>query len=150
MSQSGTVHHWNGTSYRTILSTAETGGAMCIVYGDAGPLSGPPAHFHANEDEIFIVLEGEVEFEVGDERFVRGPLGTAFVPRGQVHSFRTGPSGARCITVLTPGGFEGFFAEAATRQFRIPQDLSDVVALAARYGSRFAGPGLAQKAMSDA
>lgn len=150
MSQSGTVHHWNGTSYRTILSTAETGGAMCIVYGEAGASSGPPAHVHANEDEIFIVLEGEVEFEVGTRRFVCGPLGTAFVPRGQVHSFRTGPGGARCLTVLTPGGFESFFADAAKEQFRIPQDISQVAALAALYGSHFMGPGLAQKASADA
>lgn len=150
MSQSGTVHHWNGTSYRTILSTAETGGALCIVYGEAGPLSGPPAHFHADEDEIFVVLEGEVEFEVGDKRFVRGPLGTAFVPRGQVHSFRTGRSGARCLTVLTPGGFESFFAEAAHKQLRMPQDLDEIAALAALYGSRFVGPGLAQKVLTDA
>jgi mannose-6-phosphate isomerase-like protein (cupin superfamily) len=144
------VHHWNGTSHRTILSTAATGGAMSIVYGEAGPLIGPPAHVHANEDEIFVVLEGEVEFEVGAERFVRGPLGTAFVPCGQPHSFRTGPNGARCITILTPGGFEGFFAEAAAQQFRMPQDIAEVVALAAQYGSHFTGPGLAQEAQSDA
>jgi quercetin dioxygenase-like cupin family protein len=150
MSRSGTVQHWNGTSYQTILSTAETGGAMCIIYGEAGPASGPPAHVHANEDEIFIVLEGQVEFEVDGERFVRGPLGTAFVRRGQVHSFRTGPGGARCLTVLTPGGFEGFFAEAVKAQFRLPQDVGQVAALAARYGSRFTGPGLAQKGATDA
>jgi mannose-6-phosphate isomerase-like protein (cupin superfamily) len=150
MSRSGTVHHWNGTSYRTILSTAETGGAMCIIYGEAGPQSGPPAHVHENEDEIFIILGGEVEFEVGHERFVCGPLETAFVPRGQVHSFRTGPSGAHCITILTPGGFEGFFADAAKKQYRMPQDMGEVAALAALFGSRFMGPGLAQKALTDA
>lgn len=150
MSQSEAVHHWKGTSYRTILSTAETGGAICIVYGEAGPLSGPPAHVHADEDEIFVVLEGEVAFEVGTERFVRGRLGTAFVPRGQEHSFRTGPSGARCLTILTPGGFEQFFAEAAKRQFQMPQDLDQVVALAACYGSRMTGPGLVQKERTDA
>ncbi len=150
MSASDTVHHWNGTSYRTILSTAETGGAMSIIYGEADPLIGPPAHVHDHEDEIFVVLEGEITFDVAGERFSRGPMGTAFVPRGTPHSFVTGASGARCFTVLTPGGFEGFFAEMAHGQFRLPQDLAAVVAISERYGSRFAGPGLAQQEVQHA
>lgn len=139
------IHHWNGNTYQTILSTAETGGTLSIVYGEAAPLDGPASHIHDNEDEIFIVLEGEIEFEVAGQRFKRGPLETAFVPRGHAHSFRTGADGARCITVLTPGGFEGFFAEMAKGQYRLPQDMSEVATIAGRYGSRFAGPGIAQR-----
>ncbi len=143
MSEQGTVHEWNGTRYRTILTTADTGGAMSIVYGEAEPMGGPPTHVHEAEDEIFIVLEGEIEFELGGRRFVRGPLGTAFLPRGIPHSFRIGPDGARCISVLTPGGFEGFFAELAKGRYRLPHDAAAVAAVAARYGSRFTGPGIA-------
>jgi mannose-6-phosphate isomerase-like protein (cupin superfamily) len=150
MSASDTVHHWNGTSYRTILATTETGGAMSITYGEGDPFTGPPAHVHAHEDEIFVVLDGEMLFEVAGERFSRGPLGTAFVPRGKPHSFITGEKGAKCLTVLTPGGFEGFFAEMARGQFQMPQDIATVAAIAARYGSRFAGPGLAQQAVHHA
>lgn len=145
-----TVHHWNGTLYRTILGTAETGGALSITYGEAGPFLGPPAHMHDHEDEIFIVLEGEMTFEVAGARFSRGPLGTAFVPRGTPHSFITGAHGARCLTVLTPGGFEGFFAEMARNQFQMPQEMAAVAEIAARYGSRFTGPGLAQQAVQYA
>jgi quercetin dioxygenase-like cupin family protein len=136
---------WNGTSYRTILTTAETGGAMSIVYGEAEAFTGPPTHVHAGEDEIFVVLEGEIEFALDGKRFSCGPLETAFIPRGRPHSFRTGPHGARAITVLTPGGFEGFFAEMAEGNFRLPQDLASVAAIAGRYGSRFTGPGIAQR-----
>ena len=150
MSQSDTLHHWNDTSYRTILSTEETGGAISIVYGEAGPWNGPAAHYHANEDEIFIVLDGEVEFDMDGERFVRGPLGTAFLPRGRVHSFRTGAEGARCLTLLTPGGFENFFAEMAKGQFRLPQDMAQVASIAARYGSHLVGPGIAHGRQGDA
>ncbi len=145
MSDTHLTHKWNGSSYRTILSTAETDGAMSITYGEAGPFNGPPAHVHDNEDEIFVVLDGEIEFEVNGKRFLRGPLGTAFVRRGQPHSFRTGPNGARCLTLLTPGGFEGFFIEMAKGQFRIPRDLDAIGAIASRYGARFAGQGLAEK-----
>lgn len=150
MTASDTVHHWNGTRYRTILSTTDTGGALSITHGEAGPFNGPPAHVHDSEDEIFIVLDGKMIFEVAGVRFSRGPMGTAFVPRGTTHSFMTGANGARCLTVLTPGGFEGFFAEMARGQFRMPQDLAAVAAIAARYGSRFTGPGLAQKEVQHA
>jgi quercetin dioxygenase-like cupin family protein len=150
MTTSGDVHEWNDTIYRTILAADETGGAISIIYGEAGPFSGPPAHIHSHEDEVIIVLEGEVEFETADERFTRGPLGLAFLPRGQMHSFQTGPEGARCLTILTPGGFEGFFAEAAKADLQLPQDIQRVAALADRYGSVFVGPGLAQREAQDA
>jgi mannose-6-phosphate isomerase-like protein (cupin superfamily) len=143
MSDTATVHEWSGTRYRTILSTAETGGAMSIIYGEADPFIGPPVHVHDREDEIFIVLEGEVTFEAAGQRFLRGPMGTAFLPRGTPHSFMTGAKGARCLTVLTPGGFEGFFAEMGKGGFRMPQDLATVTAIAAQYGSHLIGPGLA-------
>lgn len=150
MPDSRTVHEWSGTRYRTILSTSETGGAMSIIYGEADPFNGPPTHVHDREDEVFIVLEGEVVFEVAGQRFSRGSMGTAFLPRGTPHSFMTGAKGARCLTVLTPGGFEGFFAEMARGGFRMPQDLTTVTAIAATYGSYLIGPGLAQQAVQHA
>jgi mannose-6-phosphate isomerase-like protein (cupin superfamily) len=53
---------WLGTTYRTILSTAASGGAMSIVESRCPAPSGPPRHVHAREDETFVVLSGEVEF----------------------------------------------------------------------------------------
>ncbi|MGL4237663.1 cupin domain-containing protein [Tabrizicola sp.] len=150
MPASETVHHRNGTRYRTILSTAETGGAMSIIHAEADPFIGPPAHVHDREDEIFIVLDGEITFEVAGERFTRGAMGTAFVPRGAPHSFMTGARGAKGLTVLTPGGFEGFFAELARNQLQMPRDVAAVAEIAARYGSRFTGPGLAQQQVRHA
>jgi quercetin dioxygenase-like cupin family protein len=150
MPTSGEIHEWQDTTYRTILTAADTGGAMAVIYGEAGPFSGPPAHIHTGEDEVIIVLEGKVEFETAEGRFARGPLEVAFVPRGHAHSFRTGPEGARCITILTPGGFENFFAELARADLHLPRDMAQMTALAARYGSVVVGPGLAQEVARDA
>lgn len=132
---------WRGTTYRTILTTAESGGAMSIVDSRCPAESGPPRHVHAREDEIFVVLEGEVEFWLAGQTLRRGAGGTAFVPRGAEHTYRT-VTEARMLTILTPGGFEGFFAEMAQGAFRIPEDMPAVVESAARHHLAFTGPPL--------
>ncbi len=148
--QTPRTHHWNGASYQTLLAAEDSGGSLSILLVDAPAHSGPPSHIHAAEDEVFIILDGSIDFLVGQDRFTCGPMQTAFVPRGVVHSFRTGPDGARGLGVMTPGGFEGFFAEMARSGLQLPHDLAAVRAIAARYGSRFTGPGLAQMGHQDA
>lgn len=69
----------------------------------------PPLHVRSREDESFYLLEGEIEFHVGDERFHVGPGGYVFMPRDVPHSFRIVTESAKAILVITPGGFEAFF-----------------------------------------
>lgn len=134
---------WNGTSYRTILTTEASGGAMSIVDSESPLGSGPPRHIHDREDEAFIVLTGEIEFWLEGQRFIRRAGGTAFVPRGREHTFRVVGSGpSRHLVILTPGGFEGFFADMARGQFRIPEDMPAVLESAAAHSLRFTGPPL--------
>ena len=72
---------------------------------------------HANEDELFYVLEGEHVFEVGDEEFHAGPGGLVFAPRGVPHSQRRlVPGEGRLLILTAPGGLEGFFRELAEAQ----------------------------------
>ena len=132
---------WLGVTYRTILATAETGGAMSIVdtFSPAG--SGPPRHVHAAEDETIAILSGEVEFWVAGQTFRKGPGEAAFVPRGVEHTFKA-LADARKLVILTPGGFEGFFAEMARGGFRIPEDMGAVVESGARHNVTFTGPPL--------
>ena len=133
--------HWLGGRYRTILSSRETGGAMSITEIVHGPLEGPPRHIHHNEDEIFVIQSGDVEFWLDGQSFVRGPGETAFVPRGTPHAFRVCAGGpARFLCILTPGGFEGFFFEGARNGWEIPRDMAAVVDSAAGYGLEFTGP----------
>lgn len=137
------THVWNGTTYRTILDTSETGGAMSIVDSVSPPRSGPPRHVHDAEDEVFVVLSGEVEFWLDGETFVKGPGESAFIPRGKEHTFWViSDHPSRHLVILTPGGFEGFFAEMAEGQFRIPEDMEAINESAVRHKLRFTGPPL--------
>ena len=45
-------------------------------------------------------------------------------------------------SILTPGGFEGFFYEMAEGRFTIPDDMAAITDIAARYHLTFTGPPL--------
>lgn len=135
---------WMGSSYRSLLASRETDGRMSITDSTTDPGIGPPRHIHHAEDEAFVVLTGEIEFWTPAGRLRRGPGGTAFIPRGTEHTFRvTSPVPSRHLVILTPGGFEGFFAEMARGGYRIPGDMAEIAAVAARYALEFTGPPLA-------
>ncbi len=94
-----------------VRASAETTGGSFSVVEEIAPLDTPP-HVHANEDELFIVLEGEHEFTVGDVVFDAGPGAVVFAPRGVPHSHRrVVPRTGRFLTLVSPAGFEGFSRE---------------------------------------
>ncbi len=75
---------------------------------------GPGPHIHHTDIETFYVLDGSVEFKLGDEISILEKGGFALIPRGQVHSFTTlGEDPARMLVMVLPAGFEHFFEEVA-------------------------------------
>ena len=135
--------NWHGTTYRAILATAASGGSMSIVDSVSPPQSGPPRHVHHAEDEVFVLLSGECEFWLAGETRTAGAGETVFVPRGTEHTFKVlSDHPCRHLVILTPGGFEGFFAEMAAGQFRIPDDMGAIEESAARHNLSFTGPPL--------
>ena len=46
---------------------------------------GDALHTQASHDEIVVVLEGDIEFRVGDEKRRVGPGDLIFIPRNTVH-----------------------------------------------------------------
>lgn len=68
---------------------------------------GVGAHSHADNDEIFVVLEGSPELLVG-ETWATYETGTFLrIPRGVMHNFRNlTDRPARLLNVYLPGGFE--------------------------------------------
>ena len=65
------------------VSAKDTDGAMCVFeFTGSG---GGPRHLHHDQDEWIYVIEGEFDFEVGDERFRLGAGETVFIPRKIAH-----------------------------------------------------------------
>jgi quercetin dioxygenase-like cupin family protein len=138
----GTVE-WLGVAYKTILRPEESEGRMSIVDSLSPAGSGPPRHIHHKEDEVFVLLSGECEFWLEGETFTKGPGETVFVPRGKEHTFRAiGTMPSRHLVILTPGGFEGFFADMSRGRFRIPEDTPAIEESAQRHNLTFTGPPL--------
>jgi mannose-6-phosphate isomerase-like protein (cupin superfamily) len=69
--------------------------------------TGPPMHTHADEDDAFYVLEGELTFLLEDDE-IRAPQGTfVLVPPGTPHTFANrGDAPARAVNVHAPAGFD--------------------------------------------
>ncbi len=96
-----------------------------------------PMHVHEHEDEYSYVLEGEVGVQIGDDVRYAQPGDLVVKPRGIPHAFwnRTDEP-ARLLEIISPGGFERYFAELAPLlppQVAEP-DFAALGALQARYG----------------
>jgi mannose-6-phosphate isomerase-like protein (cupin superfamily) len=105
-----------------VKAAADTTGGAFTVIEERDPLD-TPRHVHAHEDELFIVLEGEHVFEIGDREFAAGPGSVVFAPRGVPHAHRRAVARTgRFLTLTSPAGFERFFHElAAAEQSAEPQ-----------------------------
>ena len=70
------------------------------------PGSGVDPHFHKGHSDSFFILEGELEFHVGDEVFTATAGSYVLAPPNVVHFFRNlGDRPARVLNLHTPGGF---------------------------------------------
>jgi quercetin dioxygenase-like cupin family protein len=98
---------WWFSSLAVIKATAtDTGGQMTIVEVTEPPGAEAPLHVHHREDEGFWILEGDVNFQVGDATIEAHAGDYAFGPRDIPHRYTVGPAGCRMLFILTPGGFE--------------------------------------------
>lgn len=134
---------WLGVTYRTILSPEQTNGAMSIVDSLSPVGSGPPRHIHGNEDETFVMISGTCKVWIEGSELIAHPGQSVFVPRGTSHTFKViGDVPSRHLVILTPGGFEAFFAEMAAERFKIPDDMAGIEEAARRHNLTFTGPPL--------
>lgn len=129
-SEEGRTLNVLGETISVKAGPAETAGAYAVVEERSPPGGGSPMHTHTTEDEIFYVLEGQLEFRLGQETWVADPGTVAILPRGIAHSFRNiGSTSSRVLVVITPGHFLKFFEELDTlsRQREVtPADASRI------------------------
>lgn len=139
--------YWGpGDHYTFLVTGEESGGAYFAMEALVPPGGGPPPHIHRREEETFYLIEGEIEFLLGEQRIIAGPGDFVNVPRGTVHCFRnTGAGTARMVLTFTPAGIEHFFEATLERApngaLQAPDNVEEVAAryveAAPRFGLEF-------------
>jgi quercetin dioxygenase-like cupin family protein len=101
-----------GEAITVKIGGEQTGGRYAVIEEVSPVDSGPPLHLHRHEDEIFYVVEGEIEFQRGDQRFRAKAGSTAFLPKDVPHTFRNvGTTPSKVHVVIIPARFVGFFED---------------------------------------
>ncbi len=125
----------------------DTKGAFVLAEEVTPPQGGPPPHLHTREDETFYVVEGELEFMVGDRTLSATAGSVVYGPRGVPHGFRNvGTRPSRMAVIITPGGLEKFFEEVGepvtdpSSPPEAPPDVERLVAVARKYGIEIPPP----------
>jgi mannose-6-phosphate isomerase-like protein (cupin superfamily) len=142
---------------RFMIDGPEAGERFSLVEHPMGPRAlAAPMHRHNNEDEYSYVIEGRMGALLGDEHVEAGPGDLVHKPRGQWHTFwNAGDEPARILEIISPAGFERFFAELVDmggvaqadpealgdlcRRYALEMDPDSVPGLVERFGVRMPG-----------
>ena len=104
-----------GDTYTILLSGAETAGKYCLIDMNVPHCGGPGPHRHDFE-EMFHILEGEIEFTFrGEKQTVKAGM-TVNIPANAPHFFTNKEgSRARMLCMCAPAGQEEFFMAIGTQ-----------------------------------
>jgi quercetin dioxygenase-like cupin family protein len=83
------------------LARAVHGEQLTLAVVEVEPGAKLPEHQHENE-QFGMVIEGSVEFRIGDETTTLAPGGIWRIPSGTPHSVTAGEVGAVVIDVFSP------------------------------------------------
>lgn len=100
---------------RVALSGADTGGAFALVEERARLGACTPRHVHTCEAETFVVLGGALEGWCDGSATLVEAGSMIYLPAGLEHAFRIVSETAHFYTLITPSGFESFFAATGRR-----------------------------------
>ncbi|MFI7000203.1 cupin domain-containing protein [Nocardia sp. NPDC050175] len=98
-----------GDTYTILISGNQTNGQYTLIDMFVPPGGGPPPHRHDFE-EMFSVLEGEIEVTFRGETSTARAGETINIPSNAPHSFRnSGDGAARLLCMCSPAGQDEFF-----------------------------------------
>ncbi len=74
----------------------------------------PPPHIHTNCEEAFYVLDGEIEFSLGDETVFGRPGSFVHVPGGVSHTFGNAAQVPSRLLIIHAPAMDAYFEELQT------------------------------------
>ena len=133
-----------GSPHLFKATASDTAGRFDFLVGTFAPMTGPPLHFHEDQDDTFYVLEGLLTVQAGEDVIDLGPGDFLSIPPGVAHTFdnlHNGDDLVRAINVMTPGGLFPMFEDMA-RVPAGPEQPDRVKAATRRHGTVIVGPPL--------
>ena len=98
-----------GSTYTILVTGEDTGGRYCLIDMLVPPGGGPPPHRHDCE-EMFTILDGEIELTFRGEIHQASAGSTVNIPARAPHSFKNKlDKPARLLCMCTPAGQYEFF-----------------------------------------
>jgi len=98
-----------GGTYTILVSGKQTGGRYCLIDMLVPSGGGPPPHRHDFE-EMFTILDGEIELSFRGEVHRASTGSTVNIPANAPHAFKNiSDRPARLLCMCTPAGQEEFF-----------------------------------------
>jgi quercetin dioxygenase-like cupin family protein len=86
-----------------IRSKVESGKNLTMAFMEIAPNKEGTAHDHPF-DQCGIVIEGEIEMSLGEEKRLLRPIETYFIPAGTKHNWKTMSLAAKILDVVVKQG----------------------------------------------
>jgi mannose-6-phosphate isomerase-like protein (cupin superfamily) len=132
----GPLHSLGFSSLAFKVASTDTAGNLFVIEHTHLVPGGPSLHLHPYQDEWFYVLEGEVAFQVGDQRLTLHAGESVLAPRRVPHTFSAVGPPAHLLIAFTPAGkMEQYFVDAAARP-----TLAATPEFMSRYDMEWIGP----------
>lgn len=140
-----------GGIYRILVSGKQTNGEYAVIEMSVPAGGGPGPHAHANFQESFYVIEGEVEVKTEQQTFTAKKGAFVNIPLGgMVHCFKNKTGNlAKLLCTVVPAGLEEMFLEIGkpvnAGEFIPPQPIDEetmkkFVTIAEKHGQKLFPP----------
>jgi quercetin dioxygenase-like cupin family protein len=139
----GKVVSLRGTEVVYKAEGVRPGGGPTILEFHPAPGFSTGDHVHGSIEEIFYVVEGEVQIRVGDRALRARPGDFVIVPPGVAHGFgNAGQCAAKMLLVISPAGVHESYFEELAKLLAVPgpPDAAAVGALRKRYDTQQVSP----------
>ena len=118
----------------------DTGGALDYFIVQVAPHGGPPLHVHHFQEETIHVLKGRYKIRIGEENFIVGEGGFAYLPSKVPHAFlNLTDEPGEVIVVYTPGGGHKFYEELGPLSRSGTASRQEIAAVFEKYGMTLLG-----------
>jgi quercetin dioxygenase-like cupin family protein len=133
----GAPHSLGFSSLAFKVATSDAAGNIFIIeHRGLQPDTGPALHLHNAQEEWFYVMEGEVAFQVGEQRLKLRTGESVLAPRQVPHAFSAVGSPAHMLIAFAPAcKMEQYFIDAAAHS-----SLAATQEFMNRYDMKWIGP----------